>query len=106
MAHTPAPWIACSVGDYGDYDGRCRVILGDDLRIAVTLGDHDEGEANARLIAASPDLLEAVAPLDDAARDRSADAPEWQDTDTVSIVVTIGDLRKARAAIAKARGQS
>jgi len=60
MAHTPAPWVACNVGDYGDYDGRCRVILGDDLRIAVTLGDHDEGEANARLIAAAPDLLEAL----------------------------------------------
>jgi hypothetical protein len=89
MAHTPAPWIACNVGDYGDYDGRCRVILGDDLRIAVTLGDHDEGEANARLIAASPDLLEA---LEWAVNSQPEDADLW--------------VTDARAAIAKARGQS
>ena len=60
LKHTPAPWEACNVGDYSDYDGLCRVILGDDLRIAVVLGDHDESEANARLIAAAPDLLAAL----------------------------------------------
>ena len=54
--HTQGPWQACDVGDYSDYGGRCRVILGDDLRIAVVLGDHDESAANARLIAAAPDL--------------------------------------------------
>lgn len=60
LKHTPAPWEACNVGDYSDYDGQCRVILGDDLRIAVVLGDHDESAANARLMAAAPDLLGAL----------------------------------------------
>lgn len=58
--HTPGPWEACDAGDYSDYDGKCRVILGDDLRIAVALGDHAENDANARLIAAAPDLLAAL----------------------------------------------
>ena len=58
--HTLGPWEACDVGDYGDYDGRCRVILGDDLRIAVVLGEHDESKANARRIAAAPDRREAL----------------------------------------------
>lgn len=61
--HTPGPWIACEYGGYGDYDGKCRVVLGEggDIRTAVVLGfDTPENEANARLIAAAPDLLEAL----------------------------------------------
>jgi hypothetical protein len=34
--------------------------LGDDRRIAVVQGDHDEAIANARLIAAAPEMLEAL----------------------------------------------
>ena len=63
LKHTPAPWEACNVGDYRDYDGQCRVILGDDLLIAVVLGDHDESAANARLMAAAPELLTALEEL-------------------------------------------
>jgi len=58
--HTPGPWEACKVGDYGDYDGQCLVVLGDDMRVAVTLGSDKTAKANARLIAAAPDLLEAL----------------------------------------------
>lgn len=61
--HTPGPWIACEYGGYGDYDGKCRVVLGEggDIRTAVVLGfDTPENEANARLIAAAPELLEAL----------------------------------------------
>ena len=64
-----------------------------------------EWEANARLIAAAPDLLEALAPFADQARHHAADAPEWRDSDTVSAVISIGDLRRARAAIARATGE-
>lgn len=60
----------------------------------------------ARLIAAAPDLLEASAPFAEIAKARAADAPEWRDTDTVSVVVTIGDLRAIAAAYAKAKGDS
>jgi len=42
---------------------------------------------------------EALEPFADHAKERAVDAPEWRDTDTVQIVVTIGDLRKARAVL-------
>lgn len=54
-AHTPGPWrsndFSSSVYGYifGDSQAVCRVFL-----------DGDECEANARLIAASPDLLDAL----------------------------------------------
>jgi len=53
--HTPGPWrsndFSSSVYGYifGDSQAVCRVFL-----------DGDECEANARLIAAAPDLLEAL----------------------------------------------
>ena len=57
MSHTPGPWSASEHGAYGDYDGNSIIILGDDLRVAVVLGyDTEETQANARLIAAAPEL--------------------------------------------------
>lgn len=61
MTHTPGPWEAADRGDYGDFDGNSRVVLGDDRRIAVVQhSGTDEDEANARLITAAPDMLEAL----------------------------------------------
>jgi hypothetical protein len=66
--HTPGPWEACDPGDYGDFDGESRVILGDDMRIAVVHWsprlNTSQSDANARLIAAAPDLLLAVIELE------------------------------------------
>ena len=59
VTHTAGPWELCNKGDYGDFDGNSRVILGDDRRLAVVHVSDDETDANARLIAAAPDLLEA-----------------------------------------------
>jgi hypothetical protein len=64
----------------------------------------DQQIANARLIAAAPDLLDAGRPFAALAVDRAADAPEWRDSDTVSVVVTVGQLRAIAAAIRKAEG--
>lgn len=62
-AHTPGPWEACEPGDYTDFDGNSQVILGNDMRIAVVHWDDGpmrvENDANARLIAAAPELLKA-----------------------------------------------
>ena len=59
--HTKGPWEAADRGDYSDLDGSSRVILGDDRRIAIVQHKGDEeDEANARLIAAAPDMLEAL----------------------------------------------
>lgn len=61
---TPGPWEVCDPGDYGDFDGESRVVLGNDMRIAVVHwheGDYRaENDANANLIAASPDLYDAL----------------------------------------------
>ena len=92
--HTPGPWQACDVGDYSDYDGRCRVILGNDLRIAVVLGDHDESAANARLIAAAPDLLEELEDMVSLVEYLMNDSYDNKET------------AEARAAIAKAKGDT
>jgi len=58
--HTMGPWEACAPGDYADFDGKCSVILGDDMRIAIVQGVSDEDLANARLVASAPDLLAAL----------------------------------------------
>lgn len=59
--HTPGPW---TVDIDGEFEGFINVYGGDSLEILVkgTLSDErsdDESIANARLIAAAPDLLEA-----------------------------------------------
>ncbi|MCW3641803.1 hypothetical protein K6Y74_01030 [Burkholderia cenocepacia] len=48
--HTSGLWEACEPGDYLDYDGNCIVVL----------GISDESKANAKLCAASPDLVTAL----------------------------------------------
>lgn len=63
--HTPTPWELCDRGDYTDFDGDSRVILGDiddvPRRIAVVQTDgREESEANARLMAAAPEMLIAL----------------------------------------------
>lgn len=103
QAHTPGPWRVGPVDD-------TRVEDANGNEIAQIDGEYNQPEtwpimeANARLIAAAPDLLEATAPFVGVAKSRAADAPEWRDTDAVSIVVTIGDLRAIAAAHAKAKG--
>jgi len=71
MAHTPGPWMAC-----GDGTCRCKTVNSEEHPVAHVVsgewGDEHEGrmlvygsvdeefaEANARLIAAAPELLEA-----------------------------------------------
>lgn len=58
MAHTPGPW-------YVDFGGDCRLaIMGPNERViafgAMENEDGDIDEANCRLIAAAPLLLEAL----------------------------------------------
>ena len=53
-------WKACDHGDYGDNEGQCIAIIGDEKRIALVLGpDTPETRKNATLISAAPDMLEA-----------------------------------------------
>lgn len=82
--------------------------LREELDFVIHEGEMVEGQIiNAeitRLRAREAELVEALEPLADYAVDRIADAPEWADNDTVSIVVEIGDLRRARALTAQQEG--
>ncbi|EKS6455937.1 hypothetical protein M8U16_15915 [Enterobacter hormaechei] len=85
MKHTPAPW-------YFSNEGVLRVRAKDDDEVVCSYAGYENCEreyANAKLIAAAPDLLEA---LQDAlhAYDKHGEHPEWD---------------FARAAISKALGE-
>jgi hypothetical protein len=88
MTHTPGPW---AVGLRADQ----TIYTKDLLRVATVECPRKEWKANARLIAAAPDLLEALEMVRDADNDRAADKME-----------TIPDIARAKIdrAIAKARG--
>ncbi len=59
----------------------------------------DHQKRNKALEAKLAAAEKALEPFADHAKERAVDAPEWRDTDTVQIVVTIGDLRAARAVL-------
>ena len=93
--HTPGPWV-----EQPEPDGAFTIWAGERQLSEIQpddMGDALPAEANARLIAAAPELLDAL----------------WQivtdaeiDCDTVEIALgALSDIRAtARAAIAKAKG--
>jgi len=111
--HTPGPWwVERRVGDASQVNARHR---GEGSSYCVASINHWEGDAdraNARLIAAAPDLLEALKRLArayvstmESGRDRIVSL--GGDCDPVDVMER-GDpyLRIAREAIAKAEGRS
>jgi hypothetical protein len=86
-SHTPGPWL--HIGQ-GDVVARSDKYCGGEKDIAsVFLTRNDEDEANANLIAAAPDLLEALKRL-------MGGTTTLQDAQEAA--------QEARAAIAKATG--
>ena len=96
--HTPGPWAV----DGTNVGIPLRCFNGEALQEFSTLGDSevctDEDEANALLIAAAPDLLESLQSV--LAFFREFDGPDVFDE------IECEALTKARAAIAKATGES
>lgn len=101
IKHTPGPWRT----DEDEHDAPyqdIRIKAANRTVCKVWIDDapvHDynaEQEANARLIAAAPQLLDALQPF---VRNNSSD-------EFVTLVVRSSDITKARAAIAKATGKS
>ena len=96
--HTPGPWRvndvveAMVLTDYPEEDGRRR----DDLLIA-RCGMHF---ADARLIAAAPDLLEALHGIADAAKEAMLPGTSANTKEILLSAIS----EDARAAIAKATG--
>jgi hypothetical protein len=93
--HTPGPWVA-EIGGQGSFmieDSNARVLC---QRAAWYSSMVDESEANARLIAAAPDLLAALIAIADQL-ERVGDTRRHKDGQYID---------EARAAIAKAEGRS
>ena len=104
--HTSGPWIV----DHEDDDYITQQNVAEDISIAQILpidkggpkGFHrgSETDANARLIAAAPDLLEALIDIADDYEERF-DMESPSTNPSMKMVV-----QAARAAIAKARGDA
>jgi hypothetical protein len=59
--HTPGPWLAQTHHKVNTKNGKCNVIHKDGPMFCIIDGvPFREAQANARLIAAAPDLLETV----------------------------------------------
>lgn len=94
MTHTPGPWRSHDVGDDADPDcGLWVVDLPDDAEVTVTrlyFGDMETNTgrdiANANLVAAAPDLLEALIAV---MRDLT-DSGEVSETTAVNAFAAVG----------------
>lgn len=106
--HTPGPW---RVGD-----SHLEITDADGHRAIAEVRDHDgweeiseeEQEANLRLIAAAPDLLEALKPFADVDEVELIGAPNDMPIEEALCKAgqpTVGDLLRAMDAIEKAEGK-
>ena len=76
--HTPGPWVVCATHDDERFfsvftkhqldNDQINSVTSDDFVVSAGL-NHDNFEANARLIAAAPDLLQALTMIRDADND-------------------------------------
>lgn len=103
--HTPGPWFIGRSGHGKPYqietaDGLCVTKWGGISRPAS-----QEGEANARLIAAAPDLLDALTQCR-AELLSMIDKHNKQDADDGSWLYDYQTVVEADAALAKARGEA
>lgn len=102
--HTPGPWTrnrAINTVDMGRYSVICP--FGADSKKHVS-----EIEANMRIIAAAPDLLQALENLTDAVQSGTSYADDTAAGKALSILSGRSGttwLSDARAAIAKAKGE-
>lgn len=102
MSHTPGPWTVqgqavLSDRPYPEWKQIAEVRIGN----ADNWSD-PEGESNARLIAAAPELLAALR----AARDDLSDLLEVADLTDEGVADTTAVLNQVIAAIATAEGRS
>lgn len=89
VKHTPGPWVQVGWGPYGIRAGYSQSSVG--TSIAHVSKGPAEFDANARLIASAPDLLKALELLTEEVEEYELGNPDV--------------LRKARAAVARAKGE-
>ena len=108
--HTPGPWNSEGPDDFGDHnihEPTCRLAIG---AVVPNMRPDEEVAANARLIAAAPDMLDALhallSALDQEIIDRLDDAI-WVSSqlEPAKLAALLNARDAARAAIAKAEGR-
>ncbi len=99
--HTPGPWV---IHDEKMLDGRLVVSTEAVNDIITIIGDiyNPDAEANARLIAAAPELLEAVRIILESPELKNCPDGRWSTADSENY----WRRAKLEAAIAKAEGKS
>lgn len=113
MSHTEGPWY-CDESDGNveicTYGKEPRLGYTGWLGLAVVSGSDDEPEIglevawdNARLIAAAPELLEALRPFSALLQAHNSEGRDDRPIFAINdAMIQLGDLRRARAAIEKA----
>lgn len=122
--HTPGPWKSAWVEVGGsiveefagylvwpaDLTSIQALMMGNVISSPWGSEDDAVAEANSQLTAAAPELLDALRPFAECAEHDIGQSEDDADTFRNSThnrapKITVGDLRRARAAIAKATGQ-
>ena len=98
MKYTPGPWIvddgdSDAFGVFGEHDGNPICYLSENLNSGTGIRGREEDSANARLIAAAPQLCEAL----------QACVKNWGPRDVFLLPEEKAALQQARAAL-KAAG--
>lgn len=106
--HTPGPWFPLFEQE-DDFDGiRIEAWGREDFvevaNVPVDYDDREQREANARLIAAAPELLAVCRAM--IPRNICLNNGNVRDDLVVPLDVTMGELRRVAAAIAKAEGRA
>ena len=92
--YTPGPWKVSALGSGLLIENAAGYVI---ARISVLLAYRRQHRANARLIAAAPELLQALQSLSEYVyRDMESNAPNWAPMD-------VPEYAAASAALAKAK---
>ena len=98
--HTPGPWAVDDTGYRAPGNGLCVMAWPECVAVVGANNPHLPQDANAHLIAAAPDLLEAL-------KEIAADYADRFDLDDPSTNPGIKyTIKQARAAITKATGDT
>lgn len=105
--HTPGPWKANWNKHYFQIDSERDGQIGDACASQFITGNTDKGKANAKLMAAAPELLEALEEIEERANEKMGDWA-WVEFDFLpENMESLYEIRQAaRATIAKAKGES
>lgn len=102
--HTPGPWVAIPPFENANHVWYVRTnggLRGMDRAVVDLISDDETSEADAKLIAAAPEMLYALKQIMSGSQ-IADDAGSPSDEVCGQVVLSWGDVRRARAAIAKA----